>query len=92
MSQARSNRTQPLITGVDQPARGQVVAGIPVHSLRLKGVSAKQDVLFGGSSELLTISHETSSVAAYATGILVALKSTAGATGLTVGLDKLIYQ
>ena len=92
MAQARSGRTQPLITGVDQPARGQVVAGIPIHSLRLKGVSAKQDVHFGGSSELLTISHETNSVAAYATGILVALKSATTATGLVVGLDKLIYQ
>ena len=88
----RKGLDQPLITGVDQPARGQVVAGIPVHSLRLKGVSAKQDVVFGGNSELLTISHETTSVQAYAQGILLALKATATARGLIVGLDQLVLK
>ncbi|MEN9752341.1 MAG: hypothetical protein RL670_32 [Actinomycetota bacterium] len=92
IGEARGDRPPALITGVDQPARGQVVAGVPVHSLRLKGVSAKQDVHFGGASETLTISHETSSVAAYATGILLALKVTASASGLTVGLDQIIYR
>ncbi len=90
IASARHGLTQPLITGVDQPARGQVVAGIPIHSLRLKGVSAKQDVHLGGTSELLTISHETTAVTAYSQGILLALRATASARGLTVGLDKLV--
>ena len=90
MAEARSGLTQPLITGVDQPARGQVVAGIPIHSLRLKGVSAKQQVHLGGNSEMLTISHETNSIEAYSQGILMALKFTASATGLTVGLDQVV--
>ena len=83
-----ANRTTPVTApAADQDARGQLVAGIPVHSLRLAGVSAKQDVHFGGVSELLTISHETSSVSAYSAGILAAIRFAAKAQGLHVGLD-----
>lgn len=79
-----------LLPGVGQQARGQVVAGVPIHSLRIAGVSAKQDVLFGGESELLTLSHETTSVRAYAVGILAALRYANTATGLTVGLQSVL--
>ena len=79
-----------LLPGVGQTARGQVVAGVPIHSLRLTGVSAKQDVLLGGESELLTLSHETTSVKAYAAGILASLRYAATARGLTVGLQAVL--
>ena len=83
-----ANRTTPVTApAAEQDARGQLVAGIPVHSLRLAGVSAKQDVHFGGASELLTISHETSSVSAYSAGILASIRFAAKAQGLHVGLD-----
>jgi len=82
--------TQPLLPGVGQPARGQVAAGIPIHSLRLEGISAKQDVLFGGESELLTISHEATSVKAYQTGILLAIRVAEASVGLTVGLQSVV--
>jgi len=75
---------------VDQRARGQQVASIPIHSLRLEGVVAKQDVLFGGTGELLTIRHETLSPSAYEAGIRIALRATAGARGVVVGLDRFI--
>jgi 4-hydroxy-tetrahydrodipicolinate reductase len=78
------------IVGLGQTARGEVVAGVPVHSLRLEGVSAKQDVYFGGASELLTISHETTSVAAYSAGIKLALIFASTAKGLHIGLDAVI--
>lgn len=71
-------------------ARGQIVAGVPVHSLRLEGVSAKQDVYLGGNSELLTISHETTSVDSYAHGIKLAIEFATANTGLHVGLDSVI--
>lgn len=89
-TRAEAELTQPLIPGVGQPARGQVAAGVPIHSLRLAGVSAKQDVLFGGESELLTISHETTSVRAYQAGILLALRAAAVSNGLTVGLQAVV--
>ena len=75
---------------VDQRARGQQVSSIPIHSLRMQGVVAKQDVVFGGNGEVLTISHETLAPAAYEQGILLALRATRTARGVVVGLDKLI--
>jgi 4-hydroxy-tetrahydrodipicolinate reductase len=87
---ARAGLIQPLIPGVGQTARGEVVAGVPIHSLRIAGVSAKQDVLFGGSSELLTISHETTSIQAYADGILLSLRATAKTTGILLGLQAVV--
>ena len=82
--------TQPLIQGVGQEARGQVVSGVPVHSLRLDGVSAKQEILLTGPSEVLNISHEVSSVQAYAQGILHSIRFAYTNTGLIVGLDKVL--
>ncbi len=71
----------------NQVARGQSVAGIPVHSLRLQGVVAKQEVIFGGQAESLTISHDTTSPDAYRDGIARALAALVTSTGLTVGLE-----
>lgn len=90
IAEARKNLTQPLIPGVGQQARGEIVAGVPVHSLRLIGVSAKQDVFFGGESELLTISHETTAEAAYSHGILMSLRAASKLSGLTVGLQAVV--
>lgn len=90
IAEARAGLTQPLIPGVGQIARGEVVAGVPIHSLRLAGVSAKQDVHFGGDSEVLTISHEVSSVRSYSQGILASLRFATKARGLTVGLAQVL--
>ena len=90
IAEARKGLTQPLIPGVGQSARGEVVAGVPIHSLRLAGVSAKQDVYFGGTSEVLTVSHEVSSVASYSHGIQLAIRVAADAQGLIVGLQSVV--
>jgi len=74
----------------DQRARGQQVASVPIHSLRMQGVVAKQDVVFGGTGETLTVSHVTMSETSYEAGILLALRAARGAEGVTVGLDKLL--
>lgn len=74
----------------DQRARGQLVAGIPVHSLRMRGIVAKQDVIFGGAGEVLTLSHDTVSSAAYQQGIMLALRALPGIRGVSVGLDSLL--
>lgn len=87
---AASRENAPLIPGVGQEARGEVVAGVPIHSLRLDGVSAKQSVMLGGTAELLTISHETSSVAAYSAGILASLRFALTTTGVHVGLESVL--
>jgi 4-hydroxy-tetrahydrodipicolinate reductase len=90
IADSRKGMVQPLIPGVEQPARGQVVAGVPIHSLRLQGVSAKQDVIFGAGNEILTISHEVSSHHAYAEGIRLCIAFAQNAKGLTIGLDQVV--
>lgn len=87
---AKNRDGAPLVPGAGQTARGEIVAGVPIHSLRLKGVSAKQEVNLGGESELLTISHETSSVNAYSQGILASIRFAAKASGLHVGLESVL--
>lgn len=74
----------------DQRARGQQVASVPIHSLRMQGIVAKQDVVFGGDGEVLTITHETLSPSSYEKGILLALRALPSAHGVLVGLDKVI--
>ncbi|WP_022881787.1 4-hydroxy-tetrahydrodipicolinate reductase [Gryllotalpicola ginsengisoli] len=75
---------------VDQRARGQQVGSVPIHSLRLPGISAKQDVVLGGEGETLTITHSVLGPAAYSSGILLAVRKGVDQLGLAVGLDALI--
>jgi 4-hydroxy-tetrahydrodipicolinate reductase len=89
-SREDAGKTQSLIPGVGQSARGEVISGVPIHSLRINGVSAKQEVNLGGADELLTISHTAGSVNAYALGILESIRFTAKATGVTVGLNQVL--
>jgi 4-hydroxy-tetrahydrodipicolinate reductase len=63
----------------------------PIHSVRLPGLVAHQEVLLGGQGELLTIRHDTTSRDAFASGVLLALeKLPTLPPGLTVGLDTLL--
>lgn len=90
MADARNERGPTLAPHVDQRARGEQVAGIPVHSLRMTGVIAHQQVIFGGPGEVLTIDHRTMSQDSYEAGILLGLRAVPTAQGVTVGLDQLI--
>ena len=74
----------------EQPARGQLVAGVPVHSIRLAGVVAKQEVRFGGTGETLTVTHDTLSSESYVAGIRAALEAIGRLEGLVVGLENVL--
>lgn len=74
----------------DQRARGQQVSSVPIHSLRMQGIVAKQDVIFGGTGETLTLSHETLDPSAYEAGIMLALRALGSTTGVVVGLENLL--
>ncbi|MFF1878741.1 4-hydroxy-tetrahydrodipicolinate reductase [Leifsonia sp. NPDC058230] len=87
---ARADRGPVDAPHTDQRARGQQVASVPIHSMRMRGILAQQQVVFGGSGETLTIRHDTAGSEAYEAGILLALRAAATATGVTVGLDKLV--
>lgn len=75
----------------DQRARGQQVGGIPIHSLRLDGVVARQEVRFGGTGETLTIAHDTLSNSSYEAGIRASLLRTVEISDeVVVGLDAVL--
>ena len=76
---------------VDQRARGQQVASVPIHSLRRPGVVARQEVVLSGPGEALSIVHDTIEPAlAYAPGIRIALAAARDARGVHVGLDSFL--
>lgn len=76
---------------VDQRARGQQVASVPIHSLRRPGVIARQEVVLSGPGESLTIVHDTvEPELAYAPGVRLALVAARSATGVVVGLDSFL--
>jgi len=68
-------------------ARGAVVSGVHVHSVRARGLVAHQEVIFGGPGETLTIRHDSTDRASFMPGVLLGVRRVAAHPGLTVGLD-----
>ncbi|GAA1353592.1 4-hydroxy-tetrahydrodipicolinate reductase [Falsarthrobacter nasiphocae] len=68
-------------------ARGAIVGDVPVHSVRLRGLVAHQEVLFGGPGEQLTIRHDSFDRASFMPGVLLGLRTVASRPGLAYGLD-----
>lgn len=68
-------------------ARGAKVDGISIHSVRLPGYIAHQQVLFGGYGELLTIRHDSMDRKSFMPGVVLAVKKVNSRTGLTFGLE-----
>jgi 4-hydroxy-tetrahydrodipicolinate reductase len=71
-------------------ARGADVDGIPVHSVRLAGLVAHQEVLFGTQGETLTIRHDSLDRTSFVPGVLLAVRTVRERPGLTVGLERLL--
>ena len=69
-------------------ARGAKVGDVPVHSIRLRGLIAHQEVLFGGLGETLTIRHDSLDRAGFMPGVLLGVRQISTHPGLTVGLEK----
>ncbi|MGX1932393.1 4-hydroxy-tetrahydrodipicolinate reductase [Microbacterium resistens] len=91
IAEARAGQGPVDAPHVDQRARGQQVAGVPIHSLRRPGVVAEQQVILSGPGESLTIRHDTvDSAEAYAPGIRLALPYARDARGVIVGLERII--
>jgi 4-hydroxy-tetrahydrodipicolinate reductase len=71
-------------------ARGADVAGVPIHSVRLAGLVAHQEVLLGTTGETLTIRHDSLDRVSFMPGVLLAVREVGSRPGLTVGLDDLL--
>ncbi|MCX4670428.1 4-hydroxy-tetrahydrodipicolinate reductase [Streptomyces sp. NBC_01381] len=74
------------VTALDG-ARGADVDGVPVHSVRLRGLLAHQEVLLGGEGETLTIRHDSLHHSSFMPGILLGVRRVVNTPGLTFGLE-----
>ena len=72
------------------PSRGQEVEGISIHSVRLPGLMAHQEVILGTSGQTLTVRHDTISRECFMPGIILAVKEVVQRKGLTHGLEALL--
>lgn len=85
---ARAGRPSPDATSTAlDGARGARVDDVTVHSVRLRGLVAHQEVLLGGVGETLTIRHDSLDRASFMPGVLLGVRKVAEHPGLTVGLD-----
>ena len=83
--------TDPTSTVVADGARGGLVGdAIRVHSVRMRGVIASQEVLLGTTGQTLSIRHDTFDRSSFMPGVLLAVRRIAGLDGLTLGLDGLL--
>ena len=94
IAQARADAGTPAApdattTGLDG-ARGALVDGVPVHSVRLRGLVAHQEVLLGGPGETLTLRHDSLDRTSFMPGVLLAVRNVGATPGLSVGLDSLL--
>jgi 4-hydroxy-tetrahydrodipicolinate reductase len=76
--------------GGDDPARGENRSGVRVHSVRLPGLVAHQEVLFGGTGQILTIRHDSIDRTSFMPGVLLAVRNASHARGLIRSLDALM--
>ncbi len=76
-------------TGLDG-ARGADVDGVRVHSIRLAGLVAHQEVLFGTMGETLTIRHDSLDRTSFVPGVLLGVRNVAAHPGLTIGIEPLM--
>ncbi|MBI5431962.1 MAG: 4-hydroxy-tetrahydrodipicolinate reductase [Planctomycetes bacterium] len=74
-----------------EPARGERVGGTTIHSLRLSGLYAHQEVVLAGPGETLTLRHDMSGPAAFAPGIVAALRYAARCDGVARGLELALF-
>lgn len=86
----RDFRDPPTTKLLLQGARGGESGGVRVHSLRLPGLVAHQEVIFGGLGQVLTIRHDSMSRDSFVPGVVLAVKAVVGFEGLAIGLDKLM--
>ena len=73
-----------------QPARGLVADQVHIHSVRLPGMVAHQEVLFGGEDELLTLRHDSLSRRSFMSGVLLAMRRVTAVKGTVIGLENFL--
>lgn len=87
---SRSGPGAPESNQLIEGARGALVDGVPVHSIRLPGLVAHQEVILGGTGETLSIRHDTTDRQAFMPGVLLGVSRVGELPGVTVGLEALL--
>jgi 4-hydroxy-tetrahydrodipicolinate reductase len=90
---AAARGAAPLSIGGDDAhpgARGADVDGVRVHSVRLPGLMAHQEVILGGPGQTLTIRHDSTYRASFMPGVLLAIRAIGSLPGLTLGIERLL--
>ena len=72
--------------------RGGDFGGVKIHSVRLPGLVAHQEVVFGGVGQTLTLRHDSTSRESFAPGVIIAIRRVRDLKELVVGLDKLLFE
>jgi 4-hydroxy-tetrahydrodipicolinate reductase len=81
----------PAAGAAEGPARGvEAAPGVRVHSVRLRGLVAHQEVLFGTTGQVLTLRHDSIDRSSFMPGVIIAIKAVPGRRGFTLGLDALL--
>lgn len=84
----QKNLSEEKIKGV----RGGEMGGIHLHSIRLPGLIAHQEVIFGGEGQTLTIRHDSLSRESFMPGVMIGIKKVLDTPGFTYGLDQIIFK
>jgi len=71
-------------------SRGEQVEGVAIHSVRLPGLMAHQEVILGAAGQTLSIRHDTINRQCYMPGVMLAIKEVVKRQGLVYGLDALL--
>jgi 4-hydroxy-tetrahydrodipicolinate reductase len=90
MAEARGKPFLPPAAGEPTPSRGQSEEGINIHSVRMPGLMAHQEVIFGAPGQTLSIRHDTINRECYMPGVMLAVKAVVKQKGFIYGLDKLL--
>jgi 4-hydroxy-tetrahydrodipicolinate reductase len=89
MAEAAGSRLRPA-PATTAPSRGLADGAVPIHSVRLPGLVAHQEVLLGATGELLTLRHDSLSRESFMPGVLLAIRNVALLEEVTVGLENLL--
>ncbi len=90
MAEARGKPFRPPAAGEPALSRGQTEGGINIHSVRLPGLMAHQEVVFGAPGQTLSIRHDTINRECYMPGVLLAIREVVKRQGFIYGLDELL--
>lgn len=89
-TESPSRKPRPIIKV--EGVRGGVVQDTPIHSVRLPGYVAHQEVIFGGTGEVLTIRHDSMDRVSFMEGVKLCLREVRGLDGFVIGMDKILFK